>query len=373
MRLISVWALRPGMKVARRVYDAQGHLLLNLGVRLEMEYIQRLKKMGIRAVYIEDSLIPDVDIEDVILEETRQKAIGLVHRALHELKETQGCKFSRLYTVKSEMAAVLDDIVAQLLDNRNLTVNLSDIRSTDNYTFAHSVNVAVLSIITALSMNLPKGDLKKLGLGSILHDLGKILLPLSILNKNGPLLSEEMQEVRRHPSYGYNMLKNQRFLYGQSAATVLQHHERINGTGYPQGLKRDEIALFPKICAVADVYDALVSDRPYRRALAPYQALEVLEAKSEGFELQVLQTFYQHIAAYPIGTVVGLSDGYIGVVVHNTVGYPTRPRVRVLGHKEEFAPLQPFEVDLVKVLSLVVDRIYEEHEIPAHLYKNCRV
>jgi|LSQX01.1.fsa_nt_gb HD-GYP domain-containing protein (c-di-GMP phosphodiesterase class II) len=364
MRLIPLWALRPGMKVARRVYDSKGFLLLNVGVTLEREYIQSLKRIGIRAIYVEDPLIPDVDIEDVILEETRQKALKLVRDMMSTIKEASEQNPTKFINFNREFSKVLDDIISQLLVNRNLTVNLADIRSTDDYTFAHSVNVAVLSLITAISMGLSKRDLINLGLGSFLHDLGKTLLPLSILNKAGSLTREEMLEMMKHPSNGYEMVRKQLFINGATAAIVQQHHERINGSGYPQGLTGDEIELYPKICAVADVYDALVSDRPYRPAYPPHKALELLEVENEGFDLTVLQHFYQHIAAYPIGTVVALNDGRVGVVVHNTVGYPTRPKVRVLWLAENFEPVEPAEVDLVEILSLVVDRVIPPEELP---------
>ncbi|MEW5785204.1 MAG: HD-GYP domain-containing protein [Bacillota bacterium] len=372
MRLIPLWALRPGMKVARRVYDSQGFLLLNVGVTLEKEYIQSLKRLGIRAIYIDDPLIPDVDIEDVILEETRQKALLLIRESVHSIKDEQPHKVGHLINYSKGLSAVLDDIVSQLLVNRNLTVNLSDIRSTDDYTFAHSVNVAVLSIITAISMDIAKRDLINLGLGAFLHDLGKTLLPLSILNKAGSLNPQEMAEIRKHPGDGYDLVKKQLFINGQTASIVQQHHERINGSGYPQGLTGNQIELFPKICAVADVYDALASDRPYRPAFPPHKALQILEVENEGFDLPVLQHFYQHIAVYPIGSIVGLNDGRTGVVVHNQAGYPTRPRVRVLWDGKTFTPLEPMEVDLVEILSLVVERVYQDHELPEQVLQNPR-
>ena len=372
MRLIPLWALRPGMKVARRVYDAQGFLLLNVGVTLEKEYIQSLKRIGIRAIYIEDPLIPDVDIEDVILEETRQKALKLVRDTVHNVSETQVQKTSQIFSFNKKLSSVLDDIVAQLLVNRNLTVNLADIRSTDDYTFAHSVNVAILSIITAISMNVSKRDLMNIGLGAFLHDLGKTLLPLSILNKEGSLTHGEMLEVKKHPTDGYDLVKKQLFINGPTASIVQQHHERVNGKGYPQGLKGDEIELFPKICAVADVYDALASDRPYRPAFPPHKALEILEVENEGYDLTVLQHFYQYIAAYPIGTIVGLNDDRVGVVVHNSAGFPTRPRVRLLWAKENFEPLEPTEVDLMAVLSLVVVQVYQDNELPHSVLQSGR-
>lgn len=367
MRLVPVWALRPGMEVARKVSCNNGAPLLNAGVKLEMEYIQKLKKLNVRAVYIHDNLIPDVVVEDVILDETREKAINMVRSTLTALKEHQRPRLSKLVTAKQELTNVLDDIINQLLSNKNLTVNLSDIRYTDDYTFSHSVNVAVLAIMTGISLGMNKTELKNMGIGAFLHDLGKVVVPLTILNKPNRLLEEERMEIEKHPVYGLELVKGRQFFNGPSLAIIHKHHERVNGTGYPQGLQGDEIELYPKICAVADVYDALVSDRPYRKGFKPHKAMEIMEEECEGYDMQVMQTFYHHIAAYPVGTIIGLNNGYLGVVVHNTYGYPTRPRVRIIAEKDNFSPVENYEIDLLDRLNITVEYVYEDHELPEQL------
>ncbi|MBS3943558.1 MAG: HD-GYP domain-containing protein [Dethiobacter sp.] len=370
MRLIALWALRPGMVVARRVYDAHGYLLLNAGVVLEKEYIQGLKRIGLRSIYIDDPLIPDVVIEDVILEETRQKALKLVRDSLRVIKQARSRKIGSLLSMNKEFGAVLDDIVSQLLVNRNLTVNLTDIRSTDDYTFAHSVNVAVLSMIIAISMGKPRIDLINLGLGAFLHDIGKTLLPLHILNKPHCLCDSELEEIRKHPCNGCELVKKQLLINNTAMTVIEQHHERIDGAGYPYGLKDDDIAAFPRICSVADVYDALTSDRPYRPAHLPHQALEILDAESAGFDPDTLRHFYRHIAAYPVGTIVGLNNGSIGVVVHNATGYPASPKVRVMWAGQSCEPLEPYEVNLAEYPHLVVSRVYQDSDLPAAVLPN---
>ncbi len=372
MRLIPAWALKPGMEVARNVGSGKGAPLLKAGVKLQIEYIQQLKKMKIPAVYINDSLIPDVYVEDVILDETRERAIQLVQKTLTDFKKVKNPGLSQVMSAKKELTDILDDIVNQLLSNKNLTINLSDIRYTDDYTFAHSVNVAVLSIMTAISLGLNKTELKKIGLGSFLHDLGKVLIPLAILNKPNRLLENERAEIEKHPLYGLDLVKERKFLNGLSGSIIFKHHERINGSGYPQGLIGKDIELYPKICAVSDVYDALVSDRPYRPGYLPYRAMEIMDLECEGYDLEVLQTFYHHLAAYPIGTLVGLSNAYIGVVVHNTYGQPTCPRIRVICTSEEkgFIPREQFEIDLVENLNITVERVFQDHELPDSVIGN---
>jgi HD-GYP domain-containing protein (c-di-GMP phosphodiesterase class II) len=368
MRKIAVEALKPGMIVGRPVYDSSGFLLLNTGKELKQEYIRNLKKLNISAVYIIDNIIPDIDIEDVILDETRQKANNIIRKILTDVEKQPEKSIPKLLFTHKEIRNALDEIIDQLLTNRNLVVNLSDIRTFDSYTFAHSVNVAILAITTAISFQFSRSKLHEIGLGSLLHDLGKVKIPDSILNKEGKLTFEEYAEVKRHPLLGYDMVNRQSFISPASALIILQHHERKNGEGYPEGLRGEQIHLFSKICAVVDVYDALVSNRPYRKALPSHSAVELLQSQVELFDVSVLEKFLQHIAAYPIGTFVGLSNGEIGIVVHNTVGFPLRPRVRILGSKE-FEPVKQYELDLMDKIDIIVDEVYDEQNIPEKILK----
>ena len=373
MRKILTKRLRPGMKNARPIYDNQGILLLNSGAILTDGYIRQLGKLKINSLYIEDGLIPDVIVEDMVLEETRQRAHNTLRQAVKTFKESPINKNQNsLVMVKSELTSVLDSIIAELLDNRDLTVDLSEIRTADDYTFSHSINVSLLSVITGISLNLPPSALRDLGLGALLHDLGKTLTPLEILNKTGGLQESELKTIRQHPLDGHNLAQGGKRIYSdKSLAVIYQHHERIDGSGYPLGLQGDEIEPLSKVCALADVYDALVADRPYRAAYPSYEALEIMQSESQKFDLPTMQAFFQHIPAYPIGTVVSVNNDYIGVVVRNTIGYPTHPQVRIVATKD-LEKIQPFEVDLVVSLDMVIDDVYKEEQLP-ELYRSLGV
>jgi len=364
MRKVPVWALQPGMTIAKAVYDAKGAMLLNGQMEIKANYINNLKVLGIPAVYIEDEIIPDIYIEDVIMDETRLKAQTLV-RDIFENVQQQPKKLSRIINTK-RISAVVRNIVDDLLDNQNLVVNLSDIRTSDDYTFAHSVNVAVLVVAVGISLKYSRKKLSEIALGALLHDLGKVKIPLSILNKNGTLSDEEFTQVKKHPVFGYEMINAQGLVETASRLTVCQHHERINGKGYPEGLKGEQIHVFARIAAVADVFDAVVADRPYRKAMPTHRALEILQSDQDAYDPEMLEHFMAHIAAYPIGSIVGLRSGKVGVVVHNAAGFPWRPRVRVLAYAGEQLALEyvkPYEVDLVEHEDEVVDRVYDEQQI----------
>lgn len=378
MRKVPVQALEPGMRIARPIYDSRGVMLLNSGMVIKKEYIYNLQIIGIPAVYIVDNIIPDVEIEDIILDETRQKAKRLIGDiALKAREKPEKDIIPRLILEHKGLKNVLKEIIDQLLSNQNLIVNISDIRTADSYTFAHSVNVAVMAVLTGISLGVPHSRLPHIGVGALLHDLGKVKIPLDILNKKGELTSEEFEEVKKHPRIGYNMFKAQQgYMHATSALIIYQHHERMNGSGYPEKLKGKQIHFFARICAVVDVYDALVADRPYRAALPPHVAFRILEASSgEEFDTKVLASFFRHIAAYPTGTFVGLSNGLVGIVTHNMSGFPERPLVRILcnGSEGRFEPLKPFELDLTKEVNVVVEKVYSEDELPALISRGVKV
>ncbi len=362
MRRVPVWALKPGMRVAQQIYDDHGHLLLNIGVKLEIEYIQGLKRMGIPAVYVVNPLIPDINVEDVILCDTRHKAMRLAQKVLKSNYLSSKNRFSapRIFAFKKELNEMVDEMISQLLTCRELVINLCDIRTVDNYTFVHSSNVAVLSLVSATAMGFSRNELKTIGQGSFLHDLGKSMVAPEVLNKQEKLFPEEWQELKQHPAYGFDLIQRQSF-DPQAAQIIYQHHERINGKGYPEGITGENIHIYSKICAIADVYDALVSDRPYRLAYLPHRALKILQAEQEGYDPEIFKVFCRHVSAYPVGTLVGLSNGIIGIVVQNYAGNSDRPKVRVLCEKDGLGRLSPYELDLCdkENLYLVIDEVYD--------------
>lgn len=361
MRKIPIELLKRGMRLSYPIHNDDGKILLHSGVSFTESYINRLKLRDVPFVYIEDNIIPDIEIKDIIKDETRKKAIDTARNVIVETSQENLRSVSQNYALKQEINIVMDDMIKELIDNSNLIINLVDIRTVDGYTFSHSVNVAVLSLMTGISMGLPKLELQKLGLGAFLHDIGKTKIPINILNKKGPLSQAEFKEVEKHPYDGYKIVSSQNCFPVVSTLIIKQHHERANGIGYPEKLKEKEIHPYARIVAIADVFDALISDRPYRKGYLPHKALQILESSSDEFDLEALQCFYKHIAAYPVGTLVGLSNGYIGIVIKNNEGAPYYPSVRILCTKGlEFAV--PYEIDLTEILDVVIDEVYEKEE-----------
>lgn len=170
-------------------------------------------------------------------------------------------------------------IVDMILSEKETSHYLTRITSHDFYTYTHSVNVGFLGVCLARTVlqNSDAHDMHELGAGFFLHDLGKLRIPSEIINKPGRLSEEEMGVIRKHPSQGYKILHEARQLTEECKTVVLQHHERMDGTGYPKRLRGEEIHIYGKICSVADVYDALTSDRPYRQKMRPFEALQLMK------------------------------------------------------------------------------------------------
>lgn len=362
--------LRPGMKVGKALYSARGELLLNAGTILTAKNIERLKRLQVPALYIDDGFLPDVTVEDVIAEETRVQAMVQVRELLEEQRETRGSSSfgaGRAILRVKRITATVENIIDQLLANRHLMVNLADIRSLDDYTFGHCVNVCVLSIMTGITLGYERERLLRLGLGAILHDLGKVDVPPEVLQKPGRLTAEEFALVKRHPEEGYRRVLRLPGVSAAAAQVVYQHHERFDGTGYPRGLQGQEVHEMAYICGVADVFDALTADRVYRRACPVHEAYEMVAGSGDSlFDFRVVRAFLENVAAYPVGTWVRLSTGEVGVVVDNRRGFSLYPRVRVFfdpqGH-----PLSPYEVSLWEAEGVFVAGVTDEGSVRAAL------
>lgn len=359
MRAIHTNLLQPGMKVGRDVFLSKGEALLKAGVSLTPGYIKKLASLGIPFIYVDDGLLTDVVVEDVIAQETRVAAVRQVKNILVETKDS-----GRLVIEPKSIYSTVSQFTGELLASQSLMLNLVDLRSQDDYTFAHSVNVCILAMMTGISLGYTKDQLATLGVGALLHDLGKLKIPDSILNKPGKLTPEEYSIMKEHPKYSCEMIRARRGLEESHAQIALQHHENYDGSGYPQGITGKAFQEYAQITAIADRFDALTADRIYRKAFPPHEAYEMF-AGSGGylFDERVVRAFLRNIAAYPSGTLVELNTGEIAVVVDTPKGYSLFPRVRVL-FDQELHPLEaPREMTLAGQKEVLVLRVLPEAEI----------
>ena len=372
MRLIPIECIKADSILARTLYDNNSRVLLKDGATITESILKKIKDLQIYSLYVHDEY-SDKEIIDVISHELRQKSIKLVKDIFENSESIKlaGIEFSSLGSKKTLSALkkkddyldslrdLSEDICKNILSTKDISVGLVDIKNMDNYTYQHSVNVATLSVVLGIGIALPKDKLIDLCIGALLHDIGKIFVGKAIIQKPDTLTDGEFAIIKTHPRLGYEYIKNMPNLKTRCKMVVLQHHERIDGTGYPNALVNDDIHLLAKIVSIADVYDALTSDRPYKRAMCPNDAFEFILSKSNTmFDFRLTQIFSRIMVPYPIGTLVKLSDGSSCVVKKTHPLYPLRPELKVI--KSSNATLINSTIDLSEKLSLVIKEILYE-------------
>ncbi len=325
MRFVPASCLREGMQVAKTLYGRNSERLLTEGVVLNTKYIDSIRRLSFAGVYINDDLSRDIDIINTISDELRIETMNGVKKTFIEVADTKKAR-ERMDEINTQVEGIIDE----LLSNNNMMVNMIDLKCFDNYTYLHSVNVAVLSIITGIAMGLDRVVLTRLGISAIMHDIGKVFVNKNIVNKPDVLTDDEFEEMKAHSMLGFEYAKNAFKLPTTSYVAILEHHEKFNGSGYPFGRSGTGISTFARIITVADIYDALTSERPYRKALSPSEAMEyVMGGGGSLFDPAIAATFTRKIAPYPTGTMVKLSNGCTAIVLENFENYCLRPRVRI--------------------------------------------
>lgn len=312
MRYILIEEAKPGMVLAKNVYDAYSRVLVAEHQELTTDYIDRLKRRGYSGFYIEDEYSEGIDVQETISVELRNKGVDALRKNNIDLT-----------------LEVAKDIVEQILGNSGVSLDMVDLRTFDDYTYRHSVNVAVLSVIIGMGMNMNQTMLQELCTAAIFHDLGKLMIDPKILNKPGRLTKEEFKVIKEHPQLSVELLKERWHVSSASRVGILFHHENEDGSGYPNGLQSEEIHIYAKIIHVADVYDALTSKRPYKDPYTPSEAIEYLMGGCNIlFNSEVVQAFLKCVPIYPKGVGVTLSDGREAIVYENTKT-PLRPKVKL--------------------------------------------
>ena len=232
------------------------------------------------------------------------------------------------------------ELANNIVENLDASMWLTQLKKRDEYTAIHSLNVCVLSITFGRALGLKVDELNELGLGALLHDIGKMQVPLEILNKPGKLSKEEFEIMKTHPQKGYEILLDDNNLSAEVLAIVKSHHERLSGSGYPDNLPEQNISYYTKIVSITDVYDAITSDRVYHDGMTPHDAMQRLyEWMPNNFDQELMQKFIRTLGIYPIGSVVELKTGHIGLVVKLNENHRLKPVVMlIMDRNKEFYP-----------------------------------
>ncbi|GBG14673.1 phosphodiesterase [Novimethylophilus kurashikiensis] len=241
---------------------------------------------------------------------------------------------------------LVEEISSSVIRNPGALISLARLKSADDYTYMHSVAVCALMVALGRQLGMKENDLREAGMAGLLHDIGKAVMPMDVLNKPGKLTDAEFSIIRGHPEAGYKLLKEGHAVSEVSMDVCLHHHEKVDGTGYPHGLKGDEISIFAKMGAVCDVYDAITSNRPYKAGWCPAESLRRMTEWSKGhFDGRVFQAFVKSVGIYPIGTLVKLKSGKLGVVVDQGEQSLLTPKVKAFFSSKSNMRILPEVID----------------------------
>lgn len=354
MRLIPLSKCEPGMKLGKNIYNEEGRILLSQEVELTSGMIQRLVSSGIHYLYIADSRTDDIVIPDLISPETRVRTVTQIRTTFRALMGETNRKQNPGSLAKG-FRDVLQMIIDDLSGNKDAMVMLMDLNVTDLYLYQHSMNVCIYTSMVGMHAGYSRDELFTLGLGALLHDIGKTKIPIDILNKKDKLTREEFELIKKHTEIGFRMLKDEANIPLISAHCALQHHERLNGSGYPRGLSGTEIHDYAQWIGIADSFDAMTTHRVYRKPLLPHDAMEALYAGADTlYDIEKIKLFRDKIASYPLGAMVRIHTGETGVVVDINASSPHRPIIRILENEAGEALSTPYEIDLSKQLSVMI-------------------
>jgi HD-GYP domain-containing protein (c-di-GMP phosphodiesterase class II) len=242
---------------------------------------------------------------------------------------------------------LVEEISDSVARNPGALISLARLKTVDDYTYMHSVAVCAMMVGLGKQLGMDEEQTRLAGMAGLMHDLGKALMPMEILNKPGKLTEAEFKIIKTHPFEGHRMLLTGRDVSPIVLDVCLHHHEKTDGSGYPKGLKVDEISLFAKMGAVCDVYDAITSNRPYKLGWDPAESLRKMAEWANGhFDGKVFQAFVKSLGIYPIGSLVKLTSGRLGVVVEQTGKSLTTPKVKVFFSTKSNLRIVPEVVDL---------------------------
>ncbi|WP_296942935.1 HD-GYP domain-containing protein [uncultured Massilia sp.] len=379
LRKIDIAQLRTGMFIHELDCGWMAHPFVRSRFRVDSpDQIARLRASGIRAITIDCARGQAVDdapsVEEaraateaavtaiaaapapaplaaprLALAEELDRAAAIRRRAANVVRTVmRDARLGKAVSLDT-VAPVVESVTASILRNAGALVGLSVIKDKDDYTFLHSVSVCTLLVAFCRARGLDAATTYEAGIGGLLHDTGKALVPDAILNKAGSLTDAEFEIVRRHPRDGYDILRRTPGIGAIPLDITLHHHERRDGTGYPDRLPLDGIGELARMAAIVDVYDAITADRCYRKGMPPAQALrKMYEWSAFHLDAELVREFIRCVGIYPVGTLVLLESGLLGVVIALHDSNLLTPKVNVFYSTRRRVHVKPYTVDLAR-------------------------
>ena len=302
------------------------------------------------AAEVEASLMVVTELKPLLLKSSMDEE---VQRAIELCERSRAAVIDMFTDVRmgralhfEEAENLVNEIANSVSRHPDAMISLARLKKTDEYTYMHSVAVCALMIALARQLELDAKSVREAGLAGLLHDIGKMAVPDSVLNKPGKLTDAEFGQVRMHPEAGARLLRESHRVSAQVVDVCLHHHEKFDGSGYPHRLEGDDISLFARMGAVCDVYDAITSNRPYKQGWDPAEAIRKMAGWTGHFDRYVFQSFVKAVGIYPVGSLVRLQSGVIGVVIEQLPGSLLTPKVKVFFSATTRMPIAQSVIDL---------------------------
>ncbi len=372
MRFVPLYLLKENEILAESIVNIRNQVLLQKDSVLTEKNIKRIRSLGIQSVYVKDPEIEDLlqeEVKDIIRPNIRKNAVFHAKNSIDEFyeslrKHTKLTKKSAYSDIGSELknnlTVIATDLIDEVMNTDDLKISLMDIKSEEFYRYEHSVNSAVLSIMIGTKLGLKTDDLKELALGALMMDIGFNDISKSIYEHKKDLSKSQREMVIKHPVFSYKHVTENTTFGAHVKSIILQHHERIDGSGYPLGIGNDKINRLAKIVMVADVYDAMTSDRTFRAAYPHNEVIEYIMGNAGTiFDFEVASALCKNVTPYPVGAYVKLSNSQKGVVLKNSDTHPLRPLIRTFGICD-YKNCETFQVDLMDVRNITVEKIIYE-------------
>lgn len=343
MQFVTAKQVREGMCVAQDVRDPQGRILIARGQRIGMHHIVRMRKFGIGSLFIDERGGETVAAPQK--SELRKECEKVLTNACGNL--TQEFTSKKLSMDAVAIQAAIEHLLQALMKSKSPLVTLQQMEAGSDRLLQHSVNVTVLTTALGMDLRLSEPMLRDMASAMLFHDIGMVFLPEELRNKETPLTQREFEEVRTHPSAGFEHLVQSNVVSNVAANLVLRHHEFLNGMGYPQGIGGDKLSILARIASVAEVYDSLTSPRFGLPAAMPDAVISFMIANlGKLFAKEVVVALCRRIALYPVGSAVQINSGEYGVIAGLYPASPTRPVILVKADNKGRMLKEPLIVDL---------------------------
>lgn len=332
MKLVPLKKVKLNSTVAKTLYDSEGRVLLTVGSKLTDSLIRKLDLLNINFLYVSD-YEDDLIIKSAIKSDIRDKLLTLIKSTFISLNSSTN-NYDTVDNNLKKMYELAEDILDNIFENIYLSSFVIDIKNDRPTLFNHSINVAVISLLIGFYLDYNREELINLCVGALLHDIGKSLIDIDLINKETPLTYEEFEIVKGHCEKGYYYLYENDYIHSDVKQIILQHHERVDGLGYPKGLIGNQINKMAKIVSVANTYDTLTSDNPYMDSMPSSDAIEyIMSHVNSSFDFDIVNIFSKIIVPFPNGTRVKLSNGDIAIVKETFKDFPLRPNVKIIQSK----------------------------------------